>query len=248
MGTVSNALNILEYFASVSNEMGLSELARVSGRDKATVYRYLCELESSSFVKQDLQTKKYRLGAAVARLAKAGETETLGLQIIGHVLQSISKETTCLAIFFGVKPVPLQPSLVYECGKIQEFEGKPISEMSGAGVCLHRVMKTEPDKQLWTPEQRRAWTIASDAFEQNGFAERPGASKSGPWSLSAPVFNAAGGLCGILTLSRSAFDSRQGQMKLETAALLGASASTAAIGGVVPQSGSLGAQTTELVQ
>ena len=64
MGTISKSLELLNYFSVATPEIGLSEFRVLTGKDKATVYRYLCELEESGFVEQDRGHKKYRIGSA----------------------------------------------------------------------------------------------------------------------------------------------------------------------------------------
>jgi len=73
MGTVSKALELLNLFSDATPEMGLIEFAKSSGRDKATVHRYLGELEANGFLEQNPETKRYRLGVAVLRLSAIRE-------------------------------------------------------------------------------------------------------------------------------------------------------------------------------
>jgi DNA-binding IclR family transcriptional regulator len=69
MGTVSKALTLLDYFTVERPEIGLSELARLSGLNKTTVYRMMTELQESRFVEQVNNDRTYRIGTAVIRLS-----------------------------------------------------------------------------------------------------------------------------------------------------------------------------------
>lgn len=74
MSSVSKALSLLSHFTTARPEIGLSQLCRMAGRDKATTYRHLQALEISGFIEQNPVTKHYRLGPAVMQLARIRET------------------------------------------------------------------------------------------------------------------------------------------------------------------------------
>ncbi|WP_375261963.1 IclR family transcriptional regulator [Palleronia sp.] len=74
MGTTTKALKLLDEFSIDRPEIGLTDLHRRVGRDKATVHRHLSELESLGYVEQNPATRAYRLGPAVLRLATIRET------------------------------------------------------------------------------------------------------------------------------------------------------------------------------
>ncbi len=73
MGTITKALNLLNYFTSLQGELGLADFVRLTDGDKATVRRHLQELEANGFLEQHPKTRKYRLGSAVLRLASIRE-------------------------------------------------------------------------------------------------------------------------------------------------------------------------------
>ncbi|SPF78877.1 Transcriptional repressor IclR [Aliiroseovarius pelagivivens] len=73
MGTITKALTLLTHFSSSRGEIGLANFVRLSGGDKATVRRHLVELEKNGFLEQHPETRGYRLGPAVLRLASVRE-------------------------------------------------------------------------------------------------------------------------------------------------------------------------------
>lgn len=73
MGTITKALELLDYFSSTRGEIGLASFVRMSGRDKATVRRHLMELQRNGLLEQDSVTRSYRLGPAILRLAAIRE-------------------------------------------------------------------------------------------------------------------------------------------------------------------------------
>ena len=73
MGTITKALTLLTHFSSDRGEIGLASFVRLSGGDKATVRRHLVELQANGFLEQHPETRGYRLGPAVLRLASVRE-------------------------------------------------------------------------------------------------------------------------------------------------------------------------------
>jgi DNA-binding IclR family transcriptional regulator len=69
--SVDRALLVLEIVASLG-QAGVTEIASELGVHKSTVSRLIAVLESRGYVQQISDRGKYRLGYAVARLARAG--------------------------------------------------------------------------------------------------------------------------------------------------------------------------------
>ncbi|WP_293577308.1 IclR family transcriptional regulator [Phaeobacter sp.] len=93
MGTVSKALNLLTYFNHGRTEIGLSDLTRLSGLNKATVFRLMTELQDCGFVEQANGDRAYRLGPQVLRLAALREASVPILSVSRRVLRDLSDET-----------------------------------------------------------------------------------------------------------------------------------------------------------
>lgn len=73
MGTVSKALGLLDFLKDIDASYGLTDLARLSGFDKATTRRLLLELVANGFVEQDEVTRAYMLGPTLQMLGRARE-------------------------------------------------------------------------------------------------------------------------------------------------------------------------------
>ncbi|NIZ62036.1 IclR family transcriptional regulator [Sedimentitalea sp. CY04] len=97
MGTVSKALSLLAHFSCDKSEIGLSDLTRLSGMNKATVFRMMSELQQSGFVEQTGADRSYRLGPQVLRLAALREAAVPILSVSRQVLRDLSDEVgeTC---------------------------------------------------------------------------------------------------------------------------------------------------------
>lgn len=93
MGTVTKALSLLSLFTRDRATIGLSEMARLSGQNKATVYRLLGELQSAGFVEQLEDQRGYRLGSEVLRLAALREAAVPMIGLGQRVLDTLSAQT-----------------------------------------------------------------------------------------------------------------------------------------------------------
>lgn len=77
--TVDKAMTLLSQFTAERGALGLSELARLAGLDKAAAHRLLAALARHGFVEQAGESRKYRLGPGFLTLARVREaTAPLG--------------------------------------------------------------------------------------------------------------------------------------------------------------------------
>lgn len=88
MQTVDKAMHLLNMFTVQQPEIGLSELARMSGFDKAATRRFLVALMNHQFIEQNPTTRDYRLGVGFLKLSKIREA-TVPLESI--VLPSLAR-------------------------------------------------------------------------------------------------------------------------------------------------------------
>lgn len=93
MGTVSKALSLLTLFTQSRPEIGLSDVTRLSGLNKATAYRLLGELQARGFVEQVGNDRAYRLGPEILRLAALREAAVPLLSVAREVLDRLSTAT-----------------------------------------------------------------------------------------------------------------------------------------------------------
>lgn len=94
MSTVDKAISLLDLFSIDATELGLTEIARRSGFDKATTRRLLLSLARHGFVDQDASTRHYRLGAGLTRLARIREARFPILQTALPFIRELSAATS----------------------------------------------------------------------------------------------------------------------------------------------------------
>ncbi|QDZ00397.1 IclR family transcriptional regulator [Nitratireductor mangrovi] len=93
MSTVGKAISLLDLFTVDEPELGLSEIARRASFDKATTRRLLVSLTHAGFVEQDAETRHYRLGPGLTRLARIREARFPFLQIALPFVRELAAES-----------------------------------------------------------------------------------------------------------------------------------------------------------
>ncbi|MBN9244698.1 MAG: IclR family transcriptional regulator [Mesorhizobium sp.] len=93
MSTVHKAVSLLDVLGSGEAEMALADIARAADFDKATTRRLLVALIDHSLVEQDGESRLYRLGAGIARLALMREAHFPFLRTAAPVVDSLAAAT-----------------------------------------------------------------------------------------------------------------------------------------------------------
>ena len=104
MKTIDKAMNLLDFFVPDTPEWGLSDLSRAAGMDKVTAMRILNSLATKGIVERHPQTRKYRLGTAVLRLARIREASFPVVALLQPILEELSDragETAHAALAHG---------------------------------------------------------------------------------------------------------------------------------------------------
>lgn len=97
MGTITKALEILNLFSLTRSDLGLGEVVRLTGRDKATAHRHLVELAENGFLEQHPVTRAYRLGPAILRLSAVREATYPVRAVLRPVVGALAEEVGELA-------------------------------------------------------------------------------------------------------------------------------------------------------
>ncbi|TBC12997.1 IclR family transcriptional regulator [Rhizobium ruizarguesonis] len=101
---IDKAMNLLRFFSPDQPEHRLSDLARAAEMDKATTMRILGALVLGGIVEQHPETKKYRLGTEVLRLARIREAGFPVVAVLQPLLEELTEEvgeSTHACLFSG---------------------------------------------------------------------------------------------------------------------------------------------------
>jgi DNA-binding IclR family transcriptional regulator len=201
--SVERAISILFLVAQNDRPLGLSEISRSVGLDKATTLRLLTTLEGSDLIQQDAATRRYLLGGAVNQLSGAWRNDLR--QISRPYLKDLwsdTEETVCLACPRGLERVYVEilPS-VHELSDVPVIgRAYPIQVGAAGAVLMAHVPEAEAEHILRTNEPSAAGNDAQvrrlnkewKAARQQGYAFSIGHPNKGSSAIAAPVFDRDG--------------------------------------------------------
>ncbi|KIC16937.1 IclR family transcriptional regulator [Leisingera sp. ANG-Vp] len=250
MGTVSKALSLLTYFNHGRTGIGLSDLTRLSGMNKATVYRLMTELQESGFVEQTDGDRMYRLGPQVLRLAALREAAVPILSVSRRVLRDLSDETgetTHLSLLQGGQLNSLSHAYSPRHATKVMMEDAEVLTFHGTSSGLAVMAYSDPDftdSLLSQPLEARTPATITDPGEIRaqiadvrscGMAQSIGGYEADVHSHAVPVFGPDRQVIGALAVAAPVSRMSQEQKQLIPAALRRAGATlTHRIGGSAP--------------
>ncbi len=216
--TVAKALTLLDHFTEDEPEIGLSDLARRSGIDKATVHRMLAVMADAGLVEQRGNGRLYRLGAGVLRLARVRETSfpvTAVYQPALELLAAQTGETAHAALISG--------RALATIGVCESARGSRVSLVAGEILPFHSTASglvalaySGPELReriLAAPLQKRtAHTITDPAIlreriegaRRAGYSESDQANEEDVFGIATPVFDTEGFAVGTLAVATPA--------------------------------------------
>jgi DNA-binding IclR family transcriptional regulator len=216
MGTVAKALSLLDHFSHARPTIGLSDMARLSRLNKATVFRLLCDLQAAGFVEQIGPAREYRLGPAVLRLATLREAAVPLRDLAGPVLQSLA-DTTCetahLSLLQGERLDMLAYAYSPRHGTRVMMEDAQTLAFHATSSGLAVLAYSPPamvDRVLQAPLERRTDATETDPatiralldkVRRTGIAESVGGFEKDVHSHAMPLFDAASRVIGAMAVA-----------------------------------------------
>jgi DNA-binding IclR family transcriptional regulator len=214
MSVVSKALDLLQQFTPARPEIGLSQIGRLAGMDKATAYRHMTALEAAGFVEKNPLTKAYRIGPAVLHLAQMRELTVPrkeGARTALETLADVTGETAHLSVLSGADLHALmsRESDRHGTRAIIDVTILPL-HATGSGLCAlafgaadllaaARADLTRYTDDTAADEQALNGAVAQARASGFGFAE--GSFEDGILGISAPVFDQSGLLAGTVAVA-----------------------------------------------
>ncbi|SDO22545.1 transcriptional regulator, IclR family [Lutimaribacter pacificus] len=250
MGTTSKALSLLSYFSRAQPLIGLSDMARLSGLNKATVHRLMGELAQAGFVEQAGSGREYRLGPAVMRLAALREHAVPMRDVAAAVLRDLSDATGETAHFSLMQGQTLS-TVAYAYSPLHgtrvTMEDAEVLMLHATGSGLAVLAYSPPgmaDRVLAGPLAARTDQTITDAariraildeIRAVGVAESVSGFEEDVHSHAAPVFNAEGVAMGAIAVAApTARMDAQLAARIRAAVRTQALRLTAMLGGLTP--------------
>ena len=239
MGTVAKALDLLNVFTRLRPQVGLSEIARLTGQNKATCHRLLTEMESRGLVEQTGMSREYRLGPAVLRLAYLREASVPTRDAAMPVLQALARatgETAHLSHLVGGSlrnlafAYPAQQAVKVT---MEDADTLPFDATASGAAVLAFVSEDEAARLLVVRPGDLHHRIA--AARARGWAETHSTFERDVQGLAVPLFNAQATCIGALAVAAAAPRMTPGLHDRIVLALIHAGAEITALwGGQVP--------------
>lgn len=218
MQTVDKALGLLGFFSEGRPEIGLSELARLSGFNKATARRFLLALEKHGFVEQDAKTRAYRLGPGLLRLARVREAVSPVQAVVQPILEELVSrigETAHFSLYAGgsLATIGLVESTKSNRVMLERGEAIPLhATASGLAFmafaqpeivsdALHRTLVGHTTNTITDAEELRQQLRA---VRKAGVAVANGSYEDGVCGIAAPVLGQDGFAHGAIAVAAPA--------------------------------------------
>lgn len=218
MSTVVKALSLLDHFDASVPEIGLVDIARLSGLDKATTRRLLVALSEKGFVEQDAVTRRYRLGAALVRLARIREAALPMLDIARPLVEELSRACGETVHVSQVAANMLSSVLVCEsphANRVSVAVGQHLPfHCTASGIAfLSATTETFRATVLKGPLPRMTAKTATSAAQvkklvetacDRGFAFSDQGLEDGVVSVAAPIVGPGGAAVGAISIATPA--------------------------------------------
>ena len=219
MGTTSKALSLLDYFTFRRPLIGLSDLGRLSGHNKATCFRLMAELCDHGLAEQVGPGREYRIGPAVLRLSALREASVPTREAALPVLQTLARRTNETAHLSHLVAGRLT-TLAFAYGPgagmkvmMEDADILPFHATSSGFATLAFLPQAVADAVLSgpMPALTRATPVSADlvraemaVVRQRGWAQTAHTYEADVSSVAVPLFDAQGACQGALAVAAPA--------------------------------------------
>jgi DNA-binding IclR family transcriptional regulator len=216
MGTTAKALALLDLFSIARPSVGLSDLSRLAGVNKATCHRLLAELAEMGLVEQSGPAREYRIGPAVMRLAALREmtvpTRATALPVLER-LAAITGETAHMSLLMAGRLITVAFAYGQAHGVRVMMEGADVLPFhaTSSGVAVLAFMETETrDDLVARPLARLTDRTPVDPAELHdriaqaarlGWATTVDTFEADVSSVALPLFSVDGTVSGALAVA-----------------------------------------------
>lgn len=249
VSTISKAIDLLSWFSAERAEIGLAEFQRLTGRDKATTYRYLCSLEESGLLEQDAITRAYRMGPAVLRFAHIREVTVprrAGVRMVLPHLADVTGELAHASILQGNTLVPLTDhASTRHSARVVLSEPELPLHATGSGLAVlafgessllkatHRKLKRYTDNTATSPSELDA---KLQSVRDSGFGVADQAYEEGVYGIGVPLFDSTNSVAGSVAVASVATRINDEAIAIIKCELISAARQiTHSWGGVIPE-------------
>jgi len=201
--SVERAISILFLVVQSDRPMGLSEISRTIGLDKATSLRLLSTLAQAKLVQQDSITRHYMPGANISRLYNSWRSDLrhISRPYLEVLLREV-QESVCLVCPRGTERVTIDAlAASHELCVIPAIgSATPIYAGASGQVLMAHMPESERERIIKATNlrpvipsraiDRKSYVEQLKKVRDEGFAYSIGDVTPGSSAISAPVFDA----------------------------------------------------------
>ncbi|MEQ8195924.1 MAG: IclR family transcriptional regulator, partial [Rhodospirillales bacterium] len=201
--SVERAIAILFLVVQSDRPMGLSEISRAIGLDKATALRLLSTLAHAKLVQQDPITRRYMPGANVSRLYSSWRSDLrhISRPHLESLLRQV-QESVCLVCPRGTERVTIDAlAAAHELCVVPSIgSAVPIYAGASGRVLMAFTHESERERIIkitglrsvvpGRPIDRKTYLPQLEDVRKQGYAFSIGDVTPGSSAISAPVFDA----------------------------------------------------------
>ena len=213
--SAENVLNVLYVWVEFQRtELGLTEISRLTGINKSTVYKILRSLLARNLVFRDPQTKKYRLEARVLELGSFF-LRNLSIKDIAHpILKNLAAVTGKTVTFALRKETHLvfidridgSENVRFYCdiGKIIPYNSGAAAKAVFSFLPRKQIEEITKTKARKFTENTKTWTqLLQEAsiIQERGYSISDEEVDRGVIAVGAPVFDHTGAVVAGLALA-----------------------------------------------
>ncbi len=209
--SVERAVSILFCVAESQSPVGLSDLCRSVGLDKATTLRLVATLERDGLVRKEEQTKRYTLGTGVNRLVNSLQTDARRVcRPYIDELVAATGEAVCLNVIRGLERVVAETSdSHYELCIAPRIGAADPIYVGASGKVMMAFLDEEKVNNIITTTKLKPVTkntISNPVklraefakIRQQGYAISQGETLPGGAAVAAPIFDGSGNVIGAI--------------------------------------------------
>jgi len=211
--SVERAISVLMFIAENPIALGLSEISRNVGLDKATTLRLIATLEKEGLIRQEPHSRRYILGPSIASLINPLHTDIRRI-CKPHMEQLVQStgETVCLMVRRGLEHVIAEAvSAQYELCMAPNVGSTAPIYAGASGKCFLAFLSDEEADQIIKATKLKAVTKDTITNPQSyrrqlikvrrqGYAISQGEIHPGGAAVSAPIFDRSGQIVAAVDL------------------------------------------------
>lgn len=207
--SVERAISILIFICQSDRPVGLTDISRGTGLDKATVLRFLNTLANSDMVRNETDSKRYVQGPGIYNFWPS-EIRKICRPHLQHVLDK-TEETVCLIVPRGMKRVCIDALEPDRELRIVAPVGRELPIYAGASGRVFLAQKPEKkiEKILSSlkagskeviPFDKSDYLQQLEQVRDLGFAHNVGEVVRDTCAIAAPVFDGLGNTAAAVVL------------------------------------------------